>query len=126
MFYKICRKDVRCILCEHALLLSVLASFAEEESRSISDNSKWGIRKRFQSGEIGTANKHILGYRYDESLQKYVIIPEEAAIVRRMFKAAPHKARLTALPHIYSPISAIFRKNFLTYVVFPSRGGVTQ
>ena len=68
------------------LMLSILASFAQEESRSISDNCKWGIRKRFQSGEIGAANKHILGYRYDDELQHYVIIPEEAVIVRRMFQ----------------------------------------
>lgn len=67
------------------LMLSILASFAQEESRSISENSKWGIRKRFQSGEIGAANKHILGYRYDDGQKKYIIIPEEAVIVRRMF-----------------------------------------
>lgn len=67
------------------LMLSILASFAQEESRSISDNCKWGIRKRFQSGEIGAANKHILGYRYDDRQKKYIIIPEEAVIVRRMF-----------------------------------------
>lgn len=68
------------------LMLSILASFAQEESRSISENCKWGIRKRFQSGEIGTANKHLLGYRYDEEEKKYVIIPEEAEAVRRMFQ----------------------------------------
>ena len=67
------------------LMLSLLASFAQEESRSISENVKWGVRKRFQSGEIGTANKHILGYRYDEEMQKYTIIPEEAETVRRIF-----------------------------------------
>lgn len=68
------------------LMLSLLASFAQEESRSISENCKWGIRKRFQSGEIGAANKHILGYRYDDALRKYVIIPEEAEAVRWMFR----------------------------------------
>lgn len=47
---------------------------------------KWGVRRRFQSGEIGTANKHILGYRYDEDEKKYVIIPEEAEAVRWMFQ----------------------------------------
>ncbi len=67
------------------LMLSLLASFAQEESRSISENVKWGVRKRFQSGEIGTANKHILGYRYDEEKQKYIIIPEEAETVRWIF-----------------------------------------
>ena len=67
-------------------MLSLLASFAEQESRSISENCKWGIRKRFQDGSIGTANKHILGYRYDEELRRYVIIPEEAETVRLMFR----------------------------------------
>lgn len=68
------------------LMLTLLASFAQEESRSISENCKWGIRKRFQSGEIGTANKHLLGYRYDEEQKKYVIIPKEAETVRWMFQ----------------------------------------
>ncbi len=68
------------------LMLTLLASFAQEESRSISENVKWGVRKRFQSGEIGAANKHILGYRYDDELRKYVIISEEAEAVRWMFQ----------------------------------------
>lgn len=68
------------------LMLTLLASFAQEESRSISENVKWGVRKRFQSGEIGAANKHVLGYRYDDELRKYVIIPEEAESVRWMFQ----------------------------------------
>ena len=68
------------------LMLSILASFAQEESRSISENVKWGVRKRFQSGDIGAANKHILGYQYDYNLGKYTIIPEEAEIVKLMFQ----------------------------------------
>ena len=68
------------------LMLTLLASFAQEESQSISENVKWGVRKRFQSGEIGAANKHILGYQYDEDEKKYVIIPEEAEAVRWMFQ----------------------------------------
>ena len=68
------------------LMLSLLASFAQEESRSISENSKWGIRRRFQSGEIGVANKHLLGYQYDEERKQYIIIPEEAESVRWMFQ----------------------------------------
>lgn len=68
------------------LLLSLLASFAQEESRSISENVKWGIRKRFQDGTIGTANKHIFGYRYDAKQDKYVIVPEEVETMRWMFQ----------------------------------------
>lgn len=68
------------------LMLSILASFAQEESRSISDNCKWGIRKRFQSGEIGMANKHLSGYQYDEKQKCYMVVPEEAEMVRWMFR----------------------------------------
>ncbi len=68
------------------LMLTILASFAQEESRSISENCKWGIRKRFRSGEIGTANKHLIGYRYDEEKKRYLVVPEEAEMIRRMFR----------------------------------------
>ena len=33
------------------MLLTVMAAFAQEESRSISENVKWGMRKRFEAGE---------------------------------------------------------------------------
>ena len=66
-------------------MLSILASFAQEESNSISENVKWGLRKRFEDGSIGAANKHIYGYRYDENLKKYIIIPEEAKMIKKMF-----------------------------------------
>ena len=68
------------------LMLTFLAAFAQEESRSISENVKWGVRKRFQSGEIGVVNKHIFGYQYDNEVRKYVVIPEEAESVRWMFQ----------------------------------------
>ena len=80
------KERIRSFSGDGELMLSILASFAQEESRSISENCKWGIRKRFQSGEIGTANKHLLGYRYDEEQRKYAIIPEEAEAVRWMFR----------------------------------------
>ncbi len=63
------------------LMLSLLASFAQEESRSISDNVKWGIRKNFQRG-IGNSF-HIYGYRWTGS--EFVIVEEEAEVVRLIF-----------------------------------------
>ena len=67
------------------LMLSFLSSFAQEESYSISENIKWGIRKRFEVGESREINKHVLGYQYDEEQKKYVIIPQEAEIIRWIF-----------------------------------------
>ena len=64
------------------LMLSILASFAQEESKSASDNMKWRIRKDFEQGRIGSIT--ILGYRRnaDGILE---IEPTEAEIVRMIF-----------------------------------------
>ena len=66
------------------LMLSILASFAQEEVRSLSENSKWGIRKTYQNGTDGVRNKKVLGYRYDG--EKYVVKEDEAEIVRFIFE----------------------------------------
>ncbi len=65
------------------LLLTLLASFAQEESRSISDNVKWGVRKRMEQG-IPNRRFRILGYRWQDG--RLVVVPQEAAIVRRIFQ----------------------------------------
>ena len=65
------------------LMLSILASFAQEESRSASENCKWRIRRMFEQGRPNTGN--MLGYRLvDGRLQ---IVPEEAAVVRLIFSS---------------------------------------
>lgn len=65
------------------LLLTLLASFAQEESRSISENVKWGVRKRMEQG-IPNGRFRILGYRWQDG--RLVVVPQEAAIVRRIFQ----------------------------------------
>lgn len=64
------------------LLLTILASYAQEESRSASENQKWRIKRNFEQGLPW--NGVILGYRMVDS--RYVIVPHEAEIVRRIFK----------------------------------------
>lgn len=63
-------------------MLSILASFAQEESRSISENVKWGTIKRFKQG-IPNGKFSIFGYEWQDD--KLVIIPEEAEIIRWMY-----------------------------------------
>lgn len=67
------------------LMLSILASFAQEESRSISENVKWGIRKRMKEGML-TANGHFNIYGYKWEGDELVIVPEEANVVKRIFQ----------------------------------------
>ena len=64
------------------MLLTILAAFAQEESRSLSENAKWGIRKRFEAGI--PKRTYIFGYTYDEQ-GNYVIVPEQAETVRYIF-----------------------------------------
>ena len=63
------------------LMLSILASYAQEESLSASENQKWRIKRNFESGMPW--NGTMLGYRYDNGT--LVIHPEEAAVVRQIF-----------------------------------------
>ncbi len=64
------------------LLLTLLASFAEAEARSVSENNLWSIRKRF---EQGLGNNFIL-YVYKWNTEKFNIVKEEAQVVRFIFQ----------------------------------------
>ncbi len=63
------------------LLLSFLAGYAQEESRSVSENQKWRVRQNFQNGKPWRG--FMMGYRYDG--EKYVVVPEEAEIIRSIY-----------------------------------------
>ena len=64
------------------LMLTILASYAQEESRSVSENQKWRIRKDFKEGKPSN-NIRIYGFDYKDF--KLTIIPEEAEVVRMIF-----------------------------------------
>ena len=66
------------------LLLTIMSSLAQEESRSISENVRWGQRKKFSDGKYSLNYKHFLGYDKGEDGQ-LVVNPAQAAIVRRIF-----------------------------------------
>ena len=67
------------------LLITIMSSLAQEESRSISENVTWGQRKRFADGKVSIPYGHFLGYRKGaDGLPE--IVPEEAEIVRRIYR----------------------------------------
>ena len=65
------------------LLLTLLASFAQEESRSIGDNIRWGVRRRFAEG-IPNGHKAPYGYQWDGEM--FRIIPAEGKIVKEIYR----------------------------------------
>lgn len=67
------------------LLLTIMSSIAQEESRNISENVTWGIRKRFADGKVSMPYKRFMGYRRGEDgIPK--IVEAEAEIVRSIFR----------------------------------------
>ena len=67
------------------LLITLMSSLAQEESRSISENVTWGQRKRMADGKVTLPYKHFLGYRKGtDGLPE--IVPEEAELVRRIYR----------------------------------------
>ncbi|MBU5255247.1 recombinase family protein [Tissierella praeacuta] len=67
------------------LLITILSSQAQEESRNLSENTKWGITRRYENGIISINHKKFMGYTKDED-GELIIVPEEAEIVRRIFR----------------------------------------
>ena len=67
------------------LLLTIMSSIAQEESRNISENVTWGIRKRFADGKVSMPYKRFMGYRRGEDGGPE-IVEAEAKIVRSIFR----------------------------------------
>lgn len=67
------------------LLITIMSSLAQEESRSISENVTWGQRKRFADGKVTMPYKNFLGYDKGKD-GKPVINEKEAEIVRLIYR----------------------------------------
>ena len=75
------RERIDTLSADGELLLTLLASFAQEESRSLSQNVKWAIRNRYKNG--GTNSFVVYGYSWADG--EFTIIDDEAKIVRLLF-----------------------------------------
>lgn len=67
------------------LLITIMSSLAQEESRSISENVTWGQRKRFADGKVSLPYKRFLGYKKGPDGFPQ-IVEEEAIIVRLIYR----------------------------------------
>jgi DNA invertase Pin-like site-specific DNA recombinase len=65
-------------------MMTIFSSIAQEEARNISENVKWGIRKRYKDGNIRINTSRFLGYDKDEN-GKIVINSDEAKTVKMIF-----------------------------------------
>lgn len=74
-------QNINTLTSDGEFMLTILASYAQEESLSASENQKWRIKKNFEEGMPWCGR--MLGYRYDHGV--YKVVPEEAVIVKRIF-----------------------------------------
>ena len=67
------------------LLLTIMSSLAQEESRSISENVTWGHRRSFEQGKVHLAYGQFLGYTKGHD-GKPAIVDEEAKVVELIYR----------------------------------------
>ena len=78
------KEDIFTLDSKGEFMLTLLSSIAEEESRSISENVKWGQRKKFADGKYQLPYKNFLGFCKDPN-GSLAIVEEEAQIVRLIY-----------------------------------------
>lgn len=78
------KENINTLDAKGEVLLTILSSLAQDESRSISENSTWGIRRRFEKGQHKMSTKRFLGYDTDEE-GKLVINQKQELIVKRLY-----------------------------------------
>lgn len=66
------------------LEITFRSMLAQDESRNISENIQWGFHRKFEKGDIFTKYKNFMGYTCVDG--EIVIVPEQAEIVRKIFK----------------------------------------
>ncbi len=76
-------QDIHTLSGDGELILTFLGSFAQEESRSVSENMKWRIKKDFEEGLIW-GSKSCMGYKLQN--RKLILVPQEANLVREIFE----------------------------------------
>lgn len=79
------KENINTLEASGELLLTIMASLAQQESASLSQNIKLGLQFRYQEGKVQVNHEHFLGYTKDEN-GKLIVDENEAKIVRRIFR----------------------------------------
>ncbi|RQN12476.1 recombinase family protein [Clostridium butyricum] len=79
------KENINTLDAKGELLLVIMGSLAQEESRSLSTNTRWGIVHQFQEGKVRITHTKFLGYTKDEN-GDLKIVPKEAKIIERIYK----------------------------------------
>ncbi len=79
------KENIRTLDAKGEMMITLMSSLAQEESRSISENVTWGKRRAMEEGKFSMVYKYFLGYeKGEDGLPK--IVESEAAIVREIYR----------------------------------------
>ena len=113
-------QNMHSISSEGEMVLTFLASFAQEEARSVSENMKWRVKKNFEKGEAWSTRK-TLGYVYKD--RKMVVEPNEAKLVKRIFDMYVNGMGIQAIANklnaenVKPPESNKWKKDSVRYIL---------
>lgn len=79
------KENINTLESDSEMIITMMGAFAQAESESISQNVRWGKRQAMREGKAGIQFKNLYAYRKGED-GKPEIIPEEAEVVRRIFR----------------------------------------
>lgn len=79
------KENINSMNSKSEVLLTIMASLAQQESQSLSQNVKLGIQYRYQQGKVQVNHNRFLGYDKDEN-GNLVINPEQAEVVKRIYR----------------------------------------
>ena len=115
------KENINSLSGDGELLLTILAAFAQEESRSISENIRWSKAKTAAQGIMTNASAPY-GYRCEN--KKLYIVPEKAEIVKKMFYdytenrmsvcAIAKKLNADGIP---SPRNSLWTQTLITHIL---------
>ncbi|WP_321994499.1 recombinase family protein [Clostridium butyricum] len=122
-FLTLTKENIHTLDSKGKLLITIMSSLDQEESRSISENVTWGQRKRFAHGKVSLPYKQFLGYeKGEDGLPK--IVESEAKTVRLIYKiflegtAGTTIAKYLSDNNISSPVGKKFGVKVLLEVFF--------
>lgn len=90
------KENINTLDAKGEVLLTIMASLAQQESESLSKNVKMGLQFRYQNGEVQVNHNWFLGYTKDEN-GHLIIDEDQAVVVRRIFREYLQGASLKQL-----------------------------
>lgn len=79
------KENINTLDAKGEIMITIMASLAQQESQSLSQNVKLGHQYRFQQGKVMVNCSKFMGYTKDEE-GNLAIVPEEAKLVKRIFR----------------------------------------